>query len=141
MSAGGLCLCPAVGKAMDNGPLFPDACFGFQVGWGHGGRLTSVWMFTFTPIPSTAPSVTMILAFRTHQGELNLKTSPFFGTGSVFSCSLSIWKLWGCRGGVLLSGSESGRDKFTCQNKEGHLGAVLVPSERWEKPCPHVMVG
>lgn len=91
------------------------------------------------PNSFTAPSVTMILAFRTHQGKLNLKTSPFFGTGSVFSCSLS--RNYEPGGGVLHSGSESVRDKFICQNKEGHLGAVLVPSERWEKSCPHVMVG
>ena len=39
------------------------------------------------------------IAFKTYQGELNLKTSPFSGFGSVF-CSLSTWKLWGCRGGV-----------------------------------------
>ena len=52
MRSGGLCLCPAGGKAMDNGPLFPGACFGFQVGWGHGGRSTPEWRLTFTPIPS-----------------------------------------------------------------------------------------
>ena len=52
MRSGGLCLCPAGGKAMDNDPLFSGACFGFQVGWGRGGRLTPVWILTFTPIPS-----------------------------------------------------------------------------------------
>ena len=40
------------------------------------------------------------IAFKTYQGELNLKISPFSGFGSVFSCSLSTWKLWGCRGAV-----------------------------------------
>ena len=52
MRSGGLCLCPAGRKAMDNDPLFSGACFGFQVGWGCAGRLTPEWRLTFTPIPS-----------------------------------------------------------------------------------------
>ena len=38
------------------------------------------------------------------------------------------------------SGSEGIRDDNSCQNKDGSFGAVLAPSERWEKPCPPVTV-
>ena len=56
------------------------------------------------PSSFTASSVSMIsallkhpTAFRTHQGELNLKTSHFLGSDSVLSTSLSTLSLWDYR--------------------------------------------
>ena len=83
------------------------------------------------PNSLTAPSVSIIPAlqkqatpFRTYHSELNLKTSPFSGSCSLLSYSLSTWTLCSWKGRCVQklkfpSGSGSVRDKLTCQSKEG----------------------
>ena len=47
---------PAEGKGRGQGSPFSGACFVFQIGQGHIGRVTPVWILTLTPIPSLHPS-------------------------------------------------------------------------------------
>ena len=71
------------------------------------------------------------MAFKACHSELKLKTSLISGPGSVF-CSLysDLVRLWerGLQRLKFPSGSESVRDKFTSQNKEGVWGAVCPES-------------
>lgn len=131
---------------MDIAHSFQRCLLWLSGGMGPWREYTPVWMLAFTPRSFTAFSFHDLsitetsIAFRTHQGELNLKTSPFSGSGCLILLSHPAVSLPGNYGAVgrgavqrlkFPSGS-SIRDKLTCQNKKGRLGAVLVLSERWE---------
>lgn len=132
---------------MDNGPLFPRCLLWLSGGMGPWRKVHPSVDTRLHPqfLHCTFSFHDLSIGLSTHsehiKGELNLKTSPFPGSGCLILLSHPAVSLPGNYGAVgregavqelkFPSGSESVRDKLTCQNKKGRLGAVLVLSERW----------
>ena len=123
------------GEGKDQGLLSPRACFGFQKGWGLGGRVVHP-----RPLPHM-PSVSMTSSL----GQDEQDPSP--GSGSAHPLLfLSALTLCGCRDGLQRQKSPQapGRveDRVICQGGVCSLEAQVGPECRGGRnPAPHLLAG